>query len=126
MKNMGIIKRLKKKKAFTLVELVGVLVIIGILNIVLIPVVGNSLKNSKQKLYDKQIDTIIMAAKAFASDYTYVLPEENETVNINLGQLKDTGYIDKEVKNPIDNNSFSECMLISITNNSGNYNYEKL
>lgn len=124
MKNMGIIKKLKKKKAFTLVELVGVLVIIGILNIVLIPVVSNSLKNSKQKLYDKQIDTIIMAAKAFASDYTYVLPEENETVNINLGQLKDTGYIEKEVKNPIDNNSFSECMLIKITNNAGNYDYE--
>lgn len=125
MKNMRIIKKLKKKKAFTLVELVGVLVIIGILNIILIPVVSNSLKNSKQRLYEKQIDTIIMAAKAFASDYAYVLPEENnQTVSINLGQLKDTGYIDKEVKNPINNNNFSECMLINITNNAGNYDYD--
>ena len=39
---------MEKRKAFTLIELMGVLVIIGILTVILVPVINNTIKNNKQ------------------------------------------------------------------------------
>ena len=40
---------MEKRKAFTLIELMGVLVIIGILTVILVPVINNTIKNNKQE-----------------------------------------------------------------------------
>ena len=48
-------KTIKKKKAFTLVELMGVLVIIGVLSAILIPVISKAIKDNKEKVYQSQL-----------------------------------------------------------------------
>ena len=87
---------MEKRKAFTLIELMGVLVIIGILTVILVPVINNTIKNNKQKLHDKQIELIKVAAQNLATDNTYILPEEDATGN--KSTLSEIGWLNRTCK----------------------------
>ena len=45
----------RKTKGFTLVELMGVLIIIGVLMLIIVPVTSNIIKEQKLKQYDQQV-----------------------------------------------------------------------
>ena len=51
------------KKAFTLVELVGAIVILGIIAIIAIPLVDKTLKENKERAYLTQIESIKESTK---------------------------------------------------------------
>ena len=87
---------MEKRKAFTLIELMGVLVIIGILTSILIPVVSNTIKNNKQKLHDNQLEMIRLSARNLATDNTYILPEEDATGN--KSTLSEIGWLNRTCK----------------------------
>lgn len=115
---------IKKKKAFTLVELMGVLVIIGVLSAVLIPVISNVLKENKEKAYQSQLQNITLAAKNFVSDNRFLMPEEEgESISITLGQLKRTGYAVHSIVNPKTKEEISNCLQIDIQKVNNNYEY---
>lgn len=117
-------KTIKKKKAFTLVELMGVLVIIGALTAILIPTISKVLKDNKEKVYQTQLQNIILSAKNLGSDNMFILPEnEGETIYVTLGQLKQIGYADKSIINPKTNKEFSDCIVIGITKVNNSYEY---
>ena len=44
-----------KKKGFTLAELLGVMVILGIIALIITPVITDTVNQSEQKAYEKQI-----------------------------------------------------------------------
>ena len=91
-----------KKRGFTLIELMGVLIILGVLSLIIIPIVSNVLKEQKQNQYDQQIANIELMAKNFGSDNLVILPsEDGESMDITLGQLKSMGYVEKNIINPI-------------------------
>lgn len=116
-------KIIKKRKAFTLVELMGVLVLLGVLTAILIPVIGNNLKENKENVYNYLISSIELASKNLASDHMFILPtEEGSSVYITLGQLKSLSYIE-EVTNPITKKELSDCTLIEIKKTDNNYEY---
>ena len=64
-----------KKDGFTLVELLSTIVIIGVVSIIAIPSVINSIQKAKQKAYDTQMSEIIAAAKKWSSNNTDKLDE---------------------------------------------------
>ena len=91
-----------KKQGFTLVELLGVIIILGVLALLIIPTIDKSLKAGKQKLYDNQIENIELAANSWALDNLFALPEnDDEYIIVELGQIKASWYIDKEIINPL-------------------------
>ena len=53
-----------KKNAFTLIELLAILVIISVLAIILIPTVKESIQEAKNSAYNDQVNTIKQAAEA--------------------------------------------------------------
>lgn len=110
-----------KNKAFTLVELLGVIVLLGILGVVIIPKVGDSLTNSKKTALTTQENIIKKAANDFLIDHTELL-EENNIITIKLGILKQGGYLPINIKNPITKKNFSNESLITITKIQNNYN----
>ncbi len=115
---------MEKRKAFTLIELMGVLVIIGLLTSILIPVVSNTIKNNKQKLHDKQIELIKVAAQNLATDNTYILPEEDgEEIYITLGQLRATGYAEGTIIDPLTNKNFPDNLIVMIIKKGNDYDY---
>jgi competence protein ComGC len=109
-----------KNKAFTLVELLGVIVLIGILSVVIIPKVSDSIQNSKETSYIAQEDMIKKAVNDFLIENTNIL-ETNDTITITLGTLKQGGYLPISIKNPKTRKEFSNESLITITKNGSNY-----
>ena len=114
------------KKGFTLAELLGVITILEMLALLVTPVVTKTIKNNKQKLYNIQISEIEKAAYNYAIKNTDVLPEEGVTIVVTLGELKKEGLIDKEVRNPITKELFSDDLKIEIGNINNQYTYTVL
>ena len=115
------------KKAFTLVELLSVVVLLGVISIIIIPNITKLLTDSKTDLYNNQIEVIKVAAKLWTSN------EENKLFLINnqewpyvitLGDLQDGAYIDKDIKNPLNDELFSDSMLIYINYENNQYTYQ--
>ena len=54
-------------KAFTLIELLGVLIILAIIAIITFPIIDNVLTSSRQQAYERSIDGIIEASKMYVT-----------------------------------------------------------
>lgn len=114
-------------KAFTLIELMGIFVLLGIIALIISPIVTDSLEKSKKVTYEAQIKQIKKATKDWASNHSSDLPiKENDSITITLGSLKQGGYIDKNIQNPVTQESFLNCMYIDIKRYKNNYVYEVL
>ncbi len=114
-----------KKKAFTLVELMGILTIISVLALILIPVVNNMMQDNKDDVYNKQLELIKLSAKNLVTDNQYILPEEEgEEIFITLGQLRTMGYAEEKIINPLTNENFSDNLIVMIIKTEKDYTYE--
>ena len=61
---------MKKKKGFTLVELLGVIVILGILLLIGIPAVTNTLANAKKKTFEEYIGKVLNQTELMHNRYS--------------------------------------------------------
>ena len=114
-----------KKNGFTLVELLGVIILLGVLSVIVVPEVRDSIKQSKKKAYDKQIDTVITAAKNWVSDNIDELSEE--TIFIDIQSLKQNGFLEnKKIINPVNNKEINGCVAIIYEEDFNQYEYEYL
>ena len=83
-----------KNKGFTLIELVGTLVILSLMLLIITPAISNSLKKGVQDADKQTQGSIIMAAKTYFSD-------NKDKDCVHLSDLQSEGYID-DVVNPSD------------------------
>lgn len=111
------------KKGFTLVELLGVLVILAIIFAIVSPLVTDILSESKDAIYQKQIDTILNATYDFSLKNLNCLPEYDKKTYITLAELKYEGMIDSNITDPITNEKFADNLVISIYNVGAGYKY---
>lgn len=105
---------MKKKKGFTLVELLAVIVILGLIAVIAIP---NSMTVSdgvKKNLYCEKVDLLLNDAKRFGNDHLGVLRQagnQNCYIPVTIEYLVNKGIIKKEqdhapfITNPYDNSS---------------------
>ena len=113
-----------KKRGFTLAELLGVIVILGLVSLITVPAVTQSIKKYKQDLYDIQIENIITAAKTWASDHILELPDnEGDTYMITIADLQKDGYIKDELQNPVTKDPFKTTAQITIKRVGKGYEY---
>ena len=112
-------------KGFTLVELLGVIIIIAIISILIIPSVENVIKKSNDTVYNNQINTILKASYDCTLKNISLLPDEGEINYLTLGELKILGLIDSNIKNPKTNKNFPDNLVISINNVGADYIYDK-
>lgn len=113
-----------KKKGFTLAELLGVIVILGMIAVLVIPVVDKNLKQSKQDLYNMQIESIEKASKNWVASHMMEIPEGDTEFTIHLSDLKAEGLIDKDIKNPVTKKQFPDTMEIRVTITGNQYTYK--
>lgn len=105
-----------KRKGFTLVELIGVVVILGILALIGVPIMGKHIENSKIESAKRSAEGIVKSAQEY---YTDVMSQDGTFTSTTLdiltnaklleldGELPDGGYV------TIDENSNVEVFLIT-------------
>ena len=109
---------------FTLIELLGVITLLGIITLIITPAVSDGLKKSKEKVYNASKDNILFGLKNWASDNKNLLPEKNKDYFIiTIGELKQEGFLDYELRNPKTQKCYSNSVELLITKNDKAYDY---
>lgn len=115
------------KKAFTLIEILATITILGIVSLITIPIVSGMINKNKEKLYNVQVESIKDGAEKWAYKNLDLLPSgEGESITITLLELKKSGNISLDIRDPRNNNLLPNDMQIKITFESNNYVYEVL
>ena len=112
------------KNAFTLVELLGVLVILAIILTITLYSVGSILDNSEESLNDVQVAKVIEAAKVFYLKEGFDLENNEAAVCVTPTYLVDNNYLDKDVISPETNRGMGGYVLITNNNDKYTYKYE--
>ena len=93
------------KRAFTLLELLATIIILGLLTTIVIAGILPLLNRGNDEYYQSQEDMIILAAKDYFTDYRSKLPKEiGETSEVTLKELIEKKYID-----PIKDRNNKDC-----------------
>ena len=116
-----------KKNAFTLVELLAVIVILGLIAAIAVPSVIDTINDSKEKSYQTTIESVKAATESYMNmsfdNYKaqFVSPGY---VNITISELIEEGFLSNDIKNPITGNVLSGSIRVTkISENRYNYEY---
>ena len=113
------------KKGFTLVELLGVLVVLSVILMIAFPLITTYINKSKQKAYDTQMEIIMTGLKNYANEHKEVLPvNDTDYVTFTLGQLKALGIVNNSVVNPLDGKEIDDSMEFKIIKDGSKYTYQ--
>ena len=105
-----------KKNAFTLIELIAVIVILSIVLTLSVPSLIGALKNNKEKSLEKINELIILAAKDYVVDYGLEIPRK-----ITQNELC-KNYLDCPIINPV---TKEEMVFSVIVDENKNYTIDK-
>ena len=84
----------EKNQAFTMVELLAVLVILGIIMAITIPVVSHYISGNNKDYYEKLEATVVSSGQDFFNDYHANLPKEiGQVSKVDVNTLTDQKYI---------------------------------
>ncbi|MFA5696744.1 MAG: prepilin-type N-terminal cleavage/methylation domain-containing protein [Bacilli bacterium] len=114
------------KKGFTLVEVLGVLVILTIIFAVTIPLVINNVNNTKEKVWEQTVAHIKEGTKLYLREYKEDFPDLNvvgSTIEVSLSEIIDNGFMKPPIINPITDQTVLDSTIINIEVISIN-NYE--
>ena len=97
------------KKGFTLVELLGVIIILGVLALIVFPIIDKSIKSSKEKALESTINSIEEAAYNYSIEHN--LGYSTNYQKLTLNELMNNGYLKSELINPVTNSKLNGCIL---------------
>ena len=95
-------------KAFTLIELLGVLILLAIISLITIPIINNSIKTSRQRALENTIASIEDAAYQYSVQNNLGYSTNKQALY--LTELQNKGFLDSEITNPVTNEVLSGCV----------------
>jgi prepilin-type N-terminal cleavage/methylation domain-containing protein len=115
-----------KIKAFTLIELMAVVIILGIITTITVTSINYSIKRSRDRLYVQQVQRLTEGVRKWAIKNTETLPnDESGIVFFSVSRLKDEGIVDTEIViDPRTNQELVGCMTIRYDEDYQQYSYE--
>ncbi len=112
------------KKGFTLIEMIGAIILLGMLSLLIIPIVNKNIKQSKEKLYIAQIEEIKLATEKWAYKNMDMLPnDEGKVVEVTLLELKKSGDLPLDIRDPRTNTLISNQTTVQIIYTNNMYEY---
>lgn len=111
------------KKGFTLIEVLGVIVLLGVIALIAYPAVDNTIKESREKAYLENIKNIEDVAMTYSVSNDLGYNEEYQ--KLELQTLKDAGLLkDEDIKNPVDNSVMEGCVIYRWITASNQYEFK--
>ena len=112
-----------KRNGFTLTELLGVIIVLGMIALIVFPNINKSIKNSKNKIYQEQVSLIEENARRWGIDHIHLLPDSG-SYYLELNELVTGGYVSKkEIKDPRNESVMNGCVVIAYNNEYNQYEY---
>ena len=110
------------KKAFTLIELLGVLIVLAVISLITFPIIDESIKNSRTEAYNRAVDSIIQAAKSYSA--TNDLGNSTDKQALYLEDIKLAGLLEKSIINPKTKEEMAGCVWYSWDPVYNQYDFE--
>ena len=110
------------KKAFTLVELLGVIIVLAVISLIVFPIVDKSIKTSKEESLNSIIKTIEKAAQEYVVREHMGYTTSYDKVDID--ELVATGYLKDNIINPVTNEKINGCVIYKWQSEYNQYQYE--
>lgn len=105
------------KNGFTLVEVIGVIVILSILSLIAIPVIDRSLNKGKENLSKIQREQIIKSLRNYYAEnlgeFRNVSTDSNNPTCKTVGELKN-GYLPTDLNDPKTGERISEDLEVCV------------
>ena len=112
------------RKGFTIIEVLGVLIIMGVLLLITIPTIDSILLKQRKKLYNEHLIEVKDALKLWGDVNADKLPvDKDNPTSVTLKDLKLAGFIKDEFINPITDKCYSNDNTFTITINKTMYVY---
>lgn len=116
------------KKGFTLIELLAVMVVLGIIMLVAVPSITNSLSKRKNNEYKDIVDNFILSAENYIETnfekFSHLTISGNKTA-VELQELIDNGYLKEPLINPNTKQSFDlKNVVIATVESDKTLSYE--
>ncbi len=113
------------KRGFTLIELLAVIVVLGLIAVVITPVITDTLNDSREDAYQKQVDNLIKAANTWSIKNPDKLPSKDNKIFLSLDTLTEDGIVeDDEIINPKTRKKMEGCISISYSSTYNQYEYK--
>ena len=114
-----------KNKAFTLVELLGVIVILGIIATITVPLIQRTIVENTNKAYEEQIASFEKAAEnSVAKDIYNMTKCQTETCTVTLRALQEQGLLPSgDIVNPKTDKNFNLNNVVEITYDGTRFDY---
>lgn len=115
------------QKGFTLIEIVGVVIVFAVILLVSLPAISKTLKHQKDQEYNQVLNDVYAATEQYVeSNRTSFIPLEHigGEVSISIALLQDTGYLKENLVNPKTGKKFSRADSIIVkVNKDGTLTY---
>ena len=111
------------KKAFTLIELISVIIILSIIALISVPITTNIINSSRNKAYEETINNIIEISKNYSVynnlGYNTLYKE------LTFDELSNKGYIESsDIINPKTNQKLAGCVIYRWVIGSNQYEFK--
>ena len=108
------------KKGFTLIEVIGVIAILGIIGMVVFPIITGIISENGKTLDSNQEKMIISATKNYVSANAF-----KDITCVSVSTLMDEGYMDKTtiIKNNSKEDITPSEYIVTITKSENSYTY---
>ena len=115
---------MKKRNAFTLIELLAVLILLAVIGLITLPIVNNSINNSRERALEETIRNIEHAALTYSVENN--LGTDSYYKALTLEELKTKGYLEnKDVINPVTREEMTGCIIYVWESNQYNFEYDE-
>ena len=102
-------------KGFTLIELIGIIVILSAIFLISFPSLLNTSKIDEEKKYEDMVENLCLAGKTYIysnqEEYQYEFILDNK-IEISINTLIEFEYVDSKTKNPKTDESINSDKLV--------------